>query len=152
MGTGVGRTRLSAFDAALRGAGTADFNLVRLSSVIPPGSDVRSVARTEQVTGGIGDVLYCVYAEAYASIPLEQAWAGVSWSMQEKAPYSGLFVEHHASSRQDLEFELAASLEDLGNSRGGGFRSAGTTISSIECVDHPVCAVAIATYRNQPWT
>ena len=38
--TGTGPTALAAFDAALRGAGTANFNLVRLSSVIPPASTV----------------------------------------------------------------------------------------------------------------
>ena len=34
-GSGKGRTALAAFDSALRAAGVADHNLVRLSSVIP---------------------------------------------------------------------------------------------------------------------
>ena len=33
---GRGSTELAAFDAALVGAGVANFNLIRLSSVIPP--------------------------------------------------------------------------------------------------------------------
>jgi arginine decarboxylase len=37
---GQGRTELSAFDSALVAVGAANFNLVRLSSVIPPHSTV----------------------------------------------------------------------------------------------------------------
>jgi arginine decarboxylase len=42
IASAIGRaaTELAAFDQALIGVGAADFNLVRLSSVIPPGSTV----------------------------------------------------------------------------------------------------------------
>lgn len=39
-GIGEGQTNLSAFDAALWDAGIANFNLIKLSSVIPPHSKV----------------------------------------------------------------------------------------------------------------
>ena len=39
-GAGTGPTRMAAFDAALHAAGVADFNLLRLSSVIPPSAVV----------------------------------------------------------------------------------------------------------------
>ena len=39
--TGTGRTLLAAFDDALLAAGVANFNLITLSSVIPPGSSIR---------------------------------------------------------------------------------------------------------------
>lgn len=42
--TGRGPTSLAAFDDALSVAGVANFNLVRLSSIIPPGSDVAAVS------------------------------------------------------------------------------------------------------------
>jgi len=42
-GSGTARTPLAAFDAALLSAGVANFNLVTLSSVIPPHSRVRVV-------------------------------------------------------------------------------------------------------------
>ena len=70
-GKGVGRTRLSAFDAALHAAGVGNFNLLRLSSVIPRGSEVTEVGGLQQLAGAHGDRLYCVYAEAYASTPFE---------------------------------------------------------------------------------
>ncbi len=39
-GIGRGPTELAAFDAALRDAGIANYNLLGLSSVIPPGSTI----------------------------------------------------------------------------------------------------------------
>jgi arginine decarboxylase len=36
-GVGYGSTELTSFDAALLDAGIGDFNLVRMSSIMPPG-------------------------------------------------------------------------------------------------------------------
>lgn len=150
-GAGVGRTRLSAFDAALQDAGVSDFNLVRLSSVIPAESDVRLVDGGEQLKGEHGDLLYCVYADAYTSTPGEEAWAGVAWSRHQDGSGAGLFVEHHGLSHADVSTELTHSLEDLSTIRGGHYRPAGSVMSSATCVDHPVCAVVVATYRRVGW-
>lgn len=150
-GKGTGRTRLSAFDAALRDAGVANFNLVRLSSVIPGNSEVRAVEGGEQLLGDHGDRLYCVYADAYTSTPGEEAWAGVAWSHHRDGNGEGLFVEHHGLSRTDVSTELDYSLEDLSGGRGGVFVPGGSVLSSATCVDHPVCAVVIATYSTEGW-
>jgi arginine decarboxylase len=151
-GTGTGATRLAAFDAALRGAGIGDFNLVRLSSVIPPRSVVVEVDAPDQVVGAHGDRLYCVYAEAYASTPSEEAWAGVAWSTKDDESGDGLFVEHAGSSRATVEHDLRLSLAELSRGRGGAFLDAGIKVASAECVDHPVCAVVVATYQSAPWS
>ena len=39
-GVGTGSTKLSAFDKALWNAGIANFNLIPLSSIIPPDSQI----------------------------------------------------------------------------------------------------------------
>ena len=97
-GTGSGPTRLAAFDRALQAAGLADYNLIRLSSVIPPNAVVREVSSFDDAAGAHGDVAYCVYADAYASTPGEEAWAGVAWADHHDNTGAGLFVEHTASS------------------------------------------------------
>ena len=79
-GSGAGPTRLAAFDTALFDAGVAGYNIVRLSSVIPAYAEVREVAGSDQITGAVGNVAYCVYAAAYASTPGDQAWAGIAWA------------------------------------------------------------------------
>jgi arginine decarboxylase len=160
-GRGIGLTRLSAFDAALRDAGVADFNLVRLSSVIPPGGIISEVPGGEQIQGRTGDILHCVYADSYASTPGEEAWAGVAWAQRpEDGPEiaarpdlagSGVFVEHSAISQALVERDLRASLADLTRNRIGEFPRRGRLLSSARCVDHPVCALVIASYSTQSW-
>jgi arginine decarboxylase len=150
-GVGSGPTRLAAFDAALREAGVADFNLIRLSSIIPPQSLVVEVEGRDQLQGMHGDRLYCVYAEAYASTPFQEAWAGVAWSRRDDGSGDGLFVEHAGLSRSTVEHDLRLTLADLSRGRGGGFFDQGLVMTSAECKDHPVCALVIATYGTESW-
>lgn len=152
-GVGTGRTRLSSFDAALRDAGVADYNLVRLSSVIPAGSTVVEVPGTEQLQGEHGDLLYCVYAEAYADCAGEDAWAGIAWSERIDGSGAGLFVEHHSHRENVLRQDLRRSLEDLAEGRGGLYQPAGTTVVSATCEGSGthVCALVVASYARTGW-
>ncbi len=151
-GSGSGRTRLSAFDAALRSAGVANFNLIRLSSVIPPGAEVREVEAVDQLVGRHGDRLFCVYASAHAELPFHQAWAGVAWALADDGSGAGLFVEHEGPSEDQVSHDLTASLEDLIAGRGGGYAEAGRVVTSVTCDTEPVCAVVVAAYLAQGWT
>ncbi len=145
-GTGSGPTRLAAFDRALQDAGLADYNLIRLSSVIPPNAVVREVSSFADAASTHGDAAYCVYADAYASTPGEEAWAGVAWADHRDRTGAGLFVEHSASSEAILYRDLELTLHAMSLSRGNKYRLAGRVLSSAVCVDHPVCAVVVATY------
>jgi arginine decarboxylase len=145
-GTGSGPTRLAAFDRALQDAGLADYNLIRLTSVIPPNAVVREVSSFDNAGGAHGDAAYCVYADAYASTPGEQAWAGIAWADHYDNTGAGLFVEHTASSEASLCRDLDSTLRAMSLSRGASYRFAGRVLSSAVCVDHPVCAVVVATY------
>ena len=151
-GAGAGLTRLAAFDTALHAAGVAGFNIVRLSSVIPPHAVVREVRGADQVKGAQGDIAYCVYAAAYASTRGEQAWAGIAWALPEDAAIAGLFVERSAASESVVRRELDATIETMALTRGHVYRAAGQTVSSAVCVDHPVCAVVVATYGTVGWS
>lgn len=151
-GAGAGGTSLSAFDAALNSAGVADFNLIRLSSVIPGGADVVEVSGRQQLPGAHGDRLYCVYAAAYASAPMEQAWAGVAWSRRDDGSGEGLFVEHTGPSLAVVEHDLRLSLADLAAGRPGRFVETGLLTASTRYVDRPACAVVIATYQTSSWS
>lgn len=145
-GTGSGPTRLAAFDRALQDAGLANYNLIRLSSMIPPDAVVREVPTLDSTAGTHGDVAYCVYADAYATTPGEQAWAGIAWAHQHDDTGGGLFVEQTASSEAMVRRDLASTLRAMSLSRGDTYRLAGQMLSSAVCVDQPVCAVVVATY------
>ncbi len=146
-GSGSGRTPLSAFDSALQSAGVADFNLVTLSSVIPPGSRLRHVSNT--LPGGHGDLLFCVRAEAYAEQIGDTAWAGLGWCVDETG--GGLFVEHHGASEASVAQQIELSLGDMNAKRGGRYGPVQMALASAESAGEPACAVVVAAYRVASW-
>ena len=150
-GSGTGRTPLAAFDAALAAAGVSDFNLVRLSSIVPPGAAVLEVEGRDQLRGEHGDVLFCVYAQAHTSLPGHEAWAGIAWSRHEDGSGAGLFVEHEGPSHEQVSADLTHSLQDLSATRGNRYHPEGRQVTGITCVTMPVCAVVVATYRHVGW-
>ncbi len=146
-GSGTGRTLLSAFDNALQGAGVADFNLVTLSSIIPPASRIRSVEGV--LAGGHGDLLFCVRAQAFAERPGDEAWAGLGWCVDETG--GGLFVEHHGESEQSVVEQIELSLDDMNAKRGGGYGPVSMALASATSTGLPVCAIVVAAYRVSTW-
>jgi arginine decarboxylase len=150
-GSGAGRTPLSAFDAALRAAGVENFNLVRLSSVIPPDAVVSHVVGADQLRGQWGDRLYCVYAEQRATLPGEQAWAGIGWVFCHDDEAGGLFVEHEGPSREFVTRSITDSLADLTAGRPQTFGPIQMQLASAVCVDVPVCAMVVASFETDTW-
>lgn len=151
-GAGHGPTRIAAFDAALREAGVGNFNLVRLSSVIPGGATVRVVKGKDQIKGDFGDALFTVYAEAHTKVPGEQVWAGVGWALRTDGSGAGLFVEHSGASEDIVEAGLTATLTHMTQARFEGYELAGRRLSSTVCTGEPVSAVVVATYRTMGWS
>jgi arginine decarboxylase len=148
---GRGSTELSAFDAALIDAGVANFNLIRLSSVIPAKSTVERVDQSPFARAGEwGDRLYVVYAEKRTSTPGEQVWAGVGWA-QDASTGRGLFVEHEGRDRDQVCGELDASLHDLQRNRGLDRSIVETSVIGAMCTGMPTCALVICAYGTSPW-
>jgi arginine decarboxylase len=148
---GRGSTELAAFDAALVGAGVANFNLIRLSSVIPPDGEIVEVERCPfAYEGAWGDRLYAVYAERRTSVAGEQVWAGVGWS-QDPVTGRGLFVEHEGAREQDVEEEIRASLRDLHVIRGLDPGPIHTSIVGAMCTGAPTCALVVCGYATESW-
>lgn len=148
---GEGATMLSAFDAALLSAGVANFNLIRLSSVIPRASQLRVTGdpASEPIAGQHGDRLFCVWASGYAEHPGETAWAGLGWTRDAEG--HGLFVEHHGGSEESVLEQIHLSLEDMTRARGGGYGPPETVTVSAHHEAKPACALAIAAYQVMPW-
>lgn len=154
VGTGTGPTSLSAFDAALCAAGIGEYNLVRLSSVIPPGAVLEHTGPEGQLTGRWGDRLYCVYASQVAERVGEEAWAGIGWVLRQDGSGAGLFVEHEGPTREGVLGDIHASLGDMVVRRGGGYTEPQVTMTSAVCTEpgRPVCALVVAGYETQGWT
>lgn len=147
----AGRTALAAFHAALVEAGLAHYNLVRLSSVIPPGTGVDATGKAPAPAGRWGDRMYCVYAERSAKTPGEQAWAGVGW-VQRLDGRGGLFVEHEGGDEESVTAAIRASLADMVAGAAGEYAPPDWVVHGLTCADRPVCALVIAPYEVAGWS
>lgn len=147
---GQGRTEISAFDNALHNAGIANYNLLTLSSVIPPNTEIEVVEKLNWNDKEFGDRLYCVMARQITTTFGEQACAGIGW-VQSDVDGRGLFVEHHAESEETVKKLVDNSLSDMVKYRPTEFGGVHSEIIGIECVDKPVCAIVVAVYQAEPW-
>jgi arginine decarboxylase len=148
-GTGEGPTELAAFDAALLATGVENYNLLALSSVVPPGSEVvreRFVAPHDKY----GRRLYVVIAQQRASEPGTGAYAGLGW-VQEPDSARGLFVECEGHSHAEVHDDIVATLDSMTARRGFAYGPFESEIAGIECAGPPVAAFVVAVYQSEPW-
>jgi len=159
------RTALAAFHKALVAVGLGHYNLVRLSSVIPPHTDV-GVGRLGQgpalparwrgprpehlVDGHHGDRVYCVYAEHATDVAGEEVWAGVGWA-QRVDGQGGYFVEHHGSTADAVREEIRTSLADMVEDEVAEFAPAELLLEGVVCESTPVCALVVVPYAVVGW-
>lgn len=149
-GTGQGPNELAAFDAALRSAGIANCNMLVLSSVIPPATTVEVVGTSTGLDAGWGDRLYIVLAQEYAVEPGAEAWAGLGWAQGDDG--RGLFVEHHAATREAVEDLACASLGAMITARAVEMGPVQVVTAGATCEGPPVCALVAAVFESQPWS
>src|SRR3989304_3752516 len=90
-GRGEGSTTLSAFDTALKAAGIHNYNIIRLSSVIPPESEV-VVEKWRNSPAEHGKKLYTVLAEIRTDLLGRSIAAGIGW--YQTKDNRGVFAEH----------------------------------------------------------
>lgn len=148
---GKGPTRLAAFDDALIKAGVANYNLIRLSSIIPPETEIVVVdGPIPKTPGNWGDRLYVVYADHRISTPNVEAWAGIGW-VQDKKSGKGLLVEHENYSEASVKQDIEQSLGALRKGRRVQWDSLKMKISGVVCEHEPVCALAIAVFQADDW-
>jgi arginine decarboxylase len=152
-GIGQGSTTLAAFDDALRAAGAANYNLIRLSSIVPMGSTI-SIASPERpinLGGEWGDRLYAVWADQRAHEPNEEAWAGLGWA-READSGRGLFVEHWGTTERQVRRDIEQTLTELAVGRGIKIDEYDSAVVGTICDSAPVCALAIAVFAVMPWS
>jgi arginine decarboxylase len=151
-GIGTGSTKLAAFDTALNEAGVANYNLIKLSSVIPPKSKIKvHNSGFIEKSGQWGDRLYIVMAELRVDTPNAEAWAGIGW-VQDKTTGRGLFVEHDGNSEETVKRDITQSLENLMATRNVNFGDIDMKVAGITCEHQPVCALVVAVYKSSSWS
>lgn len=155
-GKGEGKTLLSAFDAALFDAGVSNYNLLVLSSIIPPGSAIK-LQKYKTPDAEYGHKLYVVMSESRSRESGRYIGAAVGWCQEEDG--RGVFVEHHfienseSAVRTQLEDEVRRSLSDLCHLRGFSFtqKKMNIKMSIAKVTDAPTSVLVVAVYQAQSW-
>ena len=155
-GIGTGSTLLSAFDAALYDCGINNYNLLALSSVIPPQTDI---VKEKYITpeNEYGDRLYVVSAGERCDIPGKFIGAAIGWYQREDN--GGLFVEHETTgnSREEVEHKLRSdvinSLKDLCKIRQYpcSEEDIHMELKSTQVQNSPTCVQVMAVYKAESW-
>lgn len=148
-GVGIGPTKMAAFDQALVHAGISNYNLIYLSSVLPPDSKVHIVEKAK-VDGNWGDRLYLVMSQKRISQRNQEAWAGIGW-MQDPKTKQGLLVEHEGHSESEVRADISNSLTAFARNRQMEFGPHYMHVIGTRCIDLPTCALVVAVFKSTGW-
>lgn len=107
-GIGFGRTASSSFDAALAEANVHQYNIRRLSSVIPAGVDVEPVGTAPDL-GPTGNSIDAAMAEQ-TSQPRHRASVGMAWA-RDGPNGPGIFTEISDYDPGTVEENLETGVE-----------------------------------------
>lgn len=149
-GVGSGETDIAAFDAALYDAGICNYNLIRLSSVIPPGTKIE-IGKAESRADEFGHKLYLVYAKQIEHKAGKDAWAGIGWTLVEGGDGKGLFTEHEGQSEAEVSDLIHKTLASMVDYREDKYGPVGEVTAGITCDGKPACAFVAAVYASEGW-
>lgn len=133
---------LNAIDQAYSNAGVGDFNLIRVSSILPKG-----IQKVDDIEEKFGSFLPCVLAEA-VGVKNELA-AGIAYGFEDDG---GGYVVEHSLCKEDIDMnkfddKIENKLKEMGEIRDVDIRDI-----NIESVKTDVknskfgCAVAVLVY------
>lgn len=101
-GTGVHKEKLTSFEMALRDAGIAHFNLVRVSSIFPPGCKI--VTREEGLPLlQAGEIVFAVIAEMSSNEPGRRIASSIGVARPADSDKYGYLSEHHTYGQTERE-------------------------------------------------
>lgn len=109
-GVGKHREKLSSFEMALRDAGIAEYNLIRVSSIFPPGCRVIS-KRAGLGSLTPGQIVPCVMSQCETNEPHRLIAASVGLAIPKDSTRYGYLSEHHSyGQREDVAGDYAEDL------------------------------------------
>lgn len=107
---GIHKERLTSFEMALRNAGIEKFNLVSVSSILPP--NCKRVNREEGLKElNEGQIIYCVMSKNKTNEPNRLVAASIGCAIPADASHYGYISEHHSFG--ETEEHAGEYAEDL---------------------------------------
>ncbi|MCD6495741.1 MAG: hypothetical protein J7K54_00545 [Candidatus Aenigmarchaeota archaeon] len=149
-GTGEGKTRIAAFDRALWDAGIANYNLIKLSSVIPEGAGV-VVKKVDMNNKEHGYKLYVVLSEQYETKKGEKAVAGLGWVSANHTKGKGIFVEKGARTKEEVTDYIENTISSMTSYRPEEHGDMKIKTVEKECTGAVACSLVAAVYKSEGW-
>jgi arginine decarboxylase len=111
-GVGKHKERLTSFELALRDAGIAAQNLVRVSSIFPP--QAKLIGRKEGLKYlSPGEVVFAVVAENSTREPHRLVVSSIGVAIPSDRNTYGYLSEHHSFGAEELAAEMLATTLDM---------------------------------------
>lgn len=101
-GVGIHREKLTSFEMALREAGIAQFNLVRVSSIFPPNCKIVSREEGLQLLQP-GEIVFAVIAEMSSNEAGRRIASSIGIARPADADKYGYLSEHHTYGQTERE-------------------------------------------------
>jgi arginine decarboxylase len=109
-GMGKHKEKLTSFEMALRAAGIAQYNLVKVSSIFPPGCKIITRERGLKHLSP-GEVVFCVMSENSTNEPHRLLASSVGLAIPKEKESYGYLSEHHGfGQKEDDAGDYAESL------------------------------------------
>lgn len=109
-GVGVHKEKLVSFELALRDAGIAEYNLVRVSSIFPPNCEIISEAEGLKKLR-FGQVVFCVLSDQAVREQNRLIAASIGVALPRDTSCHGYLSEHHSFG--ETEQEASDYAEDM---------------------------------------
>ncbi len=109
-GVGKHKEKLASFEAALRDAGIAPFNIVRVSSILPPGAKMLSRAKGLQYLSP-GEIIHTVMSEINTNEPHRLIASAIGVAVPRDRNQYVYLSEYHSFG--ETELKAGDKAEDL---------------------------------------
>ncbi len=110
-GSSEGFTLLNAFDGALLASGVGDTNLVKMSSILPPGCREMNPPPVPMPQGALVPI---AYASLCSEVPGEIISAAVAIGVPEDGDRAGLIMEYSARAEESVVKEKVRKMVEKG--------------------------------------
>ncbi|XRO76453.1 pyruvoyl-dependent arginine decarboxylase [Methanocaldococcus sp. 10A] len=138
-GSSEGETPLNAFDGALLDAGIGNVNLIRISSIMPPGAEIVPLPKLP-----MGALVPTAYGYVISDVPGETIAAAISIAVPKDKSLCGLIMEYEGKCSKREAEKTVKEMAKI------GFEMRGWELDRIEsiAIEHTVeklgCAFAAA--------
>ncbi len=105
VGKGEGKTHLTAFDKALLSAGIGNYNLLKVSSILPPHIEI-----TEEFSVPLGALLPIAYGSVSSDKPGEKITAAIGIGVPENPEEVGMIMEFTGKCSKDEAIEIVEEM------------------------------------------